>query len=89
MAQSKELVAASATPMILAVLSRGDSYGYAIIQEIKGAIREPDRMDRRDALPRSAPLGKPGIRRVGMACGRIGEEETLLPNPQDGSEGAQ
>lgn len=35
MAQSKELVAASATPMILAVLSRGESYGYAIIQEIK------------------------------------------------------
>ena len=35
MSQSKELVAASATPMILAVLSRGESYGYAIIQEIK------------------------------------------------------
>jgi len=32
---SKELVAASATPMILSVLSRGESYGYAIIQEIK------------------------------------------------------
>ena len=35
MSQSKELVAASATPMILCVLSRGESYGYAIIQEIK------------------------------------------------------
>lgn len=35
MSQSKELVAASATPMILSVLSRGESYGYAIIQEIK------------------------------------------------------
>ena len=35
MAQSKELVAASATSMILAVLSRGESYGYAIIQEIR------------------------------------------------------
>ena len=32
---SKELVAASATPMILSVLSRGENYGYAIIQEIK------------------------------------------------------
>jgi PadR family transcriptional regulator PadR len=39
MSQSKELVAASATPMILSVLSRGESYGYAIIQEIK-AISE-------------------------------------------------
>jgi PadR family transcriptional regulator, regulatory protein PadR len=31
---SKELVAASATPMILSVLARGESYGYAIIQEV-------------------------------------------------------
>lgn len=35
MSQSRELVAASATPMILSILSRGESYGYAIIQEIK------------------------------------------------------
>ena len=32
---TKELVAASAEPMILALLTRGESYGYAIIQEIK------------------------------------------------------
>ena len=31
----KELVAASAEPMILALLAKGESYGYAIIQEIK------------------------------------------------------
>src|SRR5215475_13767104 len=31
----KELVAASAEPMILALLARGESYGYAIIQEIR------------------------------------------------------
>src|SRR5687767_2431048 len=30
----KELVAASAEPLILALLSQGESYGYAIIQEI-------------------------------------------------------
>ena len=30
----KELVAASAEPFILALLSKGESYGYAIIQEI-------------------------------------------------------
>lgn len=30
----KELVAASAEPLILALLSKGESYGYAIIQEI-------------------------------------------------------
>lgn len=31
----KDLIAASATPLILAVLSRGDSYGYAIIRDIR------------------------------------------------------
>jgi DNA-binding PadR family transcriptional regulator len=31
----KELVAASAEPLILSLLSKGESYGYAIIQEIK------------------------------------------------------
>ena len=35
MSQNKELVAASATPIILSILTRGESYGYAIIQEIK------------------------------------------------------
>ncbi len=31
----KELVAASAEPLILSLLSKGESYGYAIIQEVK------------------------------------------------------
>ena len=31
----KELVAASAEPLILSLLEQGESYGYAIIQEIK------------------------------------------------------
>jgi PadR family transcriptional regulator PadR len=31
----KELVAASAEPLVLSLLSEGDSYGYAIIQEIR------------------------------------------------------
>jgi DNA-binding PadR family transcriptional regulator len=34
---SKDLVAASARPLILAILARGDSYGYAIIQEVRAA----------------------------------------------------
>jgi transcriptional regulator len=32
---AKELVAASTEPMILSLLSRGESYGYALIQEVK------------------------------------------------------
>ena len=35
----KELVAASAEPLILSLLSEGESYGYAIIQEIKARSR--------------------------------------------------
>ena len=31
----KELVAASAEPLILSLLANGENYGYAIIQEIK------------------------------------------------------
>ena len=31
----KELVAASAEPLILSLLAKGESYGYAIIQEIR------------------------------------------------------
>jgi len=32
---SKELVAASATPIVLSILTKGESYGYAIIQEVR------------------------------------------------------
>jgi DNA-binding PadR family transcriptional regulator len=32
---SKELVAASSKPMILAILARGESYGYAIIHQVR------------------------------------------------------
>ncbi|GAB3132940.1 helix-turn-helix transcriptional regulator [Tsukamurella serpentis] len=31
----KDLVAASATPLVLSILSRGDSYGYAILTRVR------------------------------------------------------
>jgi PadR family transcriptional regulator, regulatory protein PadR len=31
---NKDLVAASATPLVLAILAQGDSYGYAIIKRV-------------------------------------------------------
>ncbi len=34
MALGKDLVAASATPLVLAILAEGDSYGYAIIKRV-------------------------------------------------------
>jgi len=36
----KELVAASAEPLVLSLLEQGESYGYAIIQEIRGRSEE-------------------------------------------------
>ena len=33
----KDLVAASTTPIVLSLLSHGDSYGYAIIEEVRKA----------------------------------------------------
>ncbi|MEO8706498.1 MAG: helix-turn-helix transcriptional regulator [Kofleriaceae bacterium] len=32
---AKDLVAASATPLLLAILQKGPSYGYAIIQQVR------------------------------------------------------
>ena len=45
---SKDLVAASATPLVLAILARGDSYGYAILKRVSelsgGALTWTDGM---------------------------------------------
>ncbi|MGH7584411.1 MAG: PadR family transcriptional regulator [Gemmatimonadales bacterium] len=32
---NKDLIAASATPIVLAILAEGDSYGYAILQRVR------------------------------------------------------
>ncbi len=32
---SKELIAASTRPMLLAILAKGESYGYAIIEQVR------------------------------------------------------
>jgi DNA-binding PadR family transcriptional regulator len=32
---SKDLIAASSTPLVLAILAAGDSYGYAILQRVR------------------------------------------------------
>ncbi|MFP4623806.1 MAG: PadR family transcriptional regulator [Gemmatimonadota bacterium] len=35
MSIGKDLVAASSTPLVLAILAEGDSYGYAILQRVR------------------------------------------------------
>jgi DNA-binding PadR family transcriptional regulator len=48
MSIGKDLVAASATPLVLAILSEGESYGYAIIKRVEelseGELRWTDGM---------------------------------------------
>src|SRR5687767_967340 len=44
----KELVAASTEPLILSLLSQGESYGYAIIQDIK--TRSKDQIEWTDGM---------------------------------------
>lgn len=36
---SKDLMAASSTPLVLAILSEGDSYGYAILKRVQALSR--------------------------------------------------
>ena len=36
---NKDLVAASSTPIVLAILAEGDSYGYAILQRVRDLSR--------------------------------------------------
>jgi PadR family transcriptional regulator PadR len=50
----KDLVAASATPLVLAILAEGDSYGYAIIKRV-AELSGGHLLDRRHALSRAAP----------------------------------
>lgn len=35
MTLNRELIAASTTPLVLAILSRGDGYGYALIKKVR------------------------------------------------------
>jgi DNA-binding PadR family transcriptional regulator len=45
---NKDLIAASSTPIVLAILAEGDSYGYAILQRVRelsgGQLRWTDGM---------------------------------------------
>ena len=46
---SKDLMAASSTPIVLGILAEADSYGYAILQRVRelsgGTIERPANMD--------------------------------------------
>src|SRR5262247_2707469 len=45
---NKDLIAASSTPIVLAILAAGDSYGYAILQRVRDL--SSGRMEWRDGM---------------------------------------
>jgi PadR family transcriptional regulator PadR len=45
---SKDLIAASSTPIVLAILAEGDSYGYAILERVR--ILSAGRMEWTDGM---------------------------------------
>lgn len=67
----KELVAASAEPLVLSLLAKGESYGYAIIQEIKA--RSQNKMEWTDGMLYPV-LHR--LERKGLIKARWGESET-------------
>jgi len=79
----KELVAASAEPLILSLLAQGESYGYAILQEIK--TRSENRMEWTDGmlypvLHRLELKGQIKSRWVEAESGRKRKYYTLQPD---------
>jgi DNA-binding PadR family transcriptional regulator len=82
----KDLVAASATPLVLAILSEGESYGYAIIQRVGelsgGELAWTDgmvypllhRLERRELVEAVWGLSETGRRRKYYRITQKGEE---------------
>jgi DNA-binding PadR family transcriptional regulator len=82
----KDLVAASATPLVLAILSEGESYGYAIIKRVAelsgGELQWTDgmlypllhRLERNDLVEAFWGQSESGRRRKYYRLTRAGEE---------------
>ena len=74
----KELVAASAEPLILSLLAKGESYGYAIIQEVKARSGRQIELDGRNALPGVAPDGTSRLDQIALGRKRNRAEAEIL-----------
>lgn len=80
----KELVAASAEPLILSLLAKGESYGYAIIQEIK--TRSQNQMEWTDGMlyPVLHRLEKKGLVESRWAAAETGRKRKYYSLKKDG-----
>ena len=90
----KDLVAASATPLVLAILSEGESYGYAIIKRVEelssGEMRWTDgmlypvlhRLERNGLVKASWGRAESGRRRKYYHLTAQGSEELTIQKRQ-------
>jgi DNA-binding PadR family transcriptional regulator len=91
---SKDLVAASATPLVLAILAEGDSYGYAIIKRVaelsRGQLQWTDgmlypvlhRLERQDLVVAKWGVSDSGRRRKYYRITRLGEAQLAAQREQ-------
>ena len=83
---SKDLVAASSTPLVLSILAEGDSYGYAILRRVRelsgGAIEWTDGM-LYPVLHRLERLGHIEARWEVAETGRQRKYYRLTPNGRE------
>ncbi len=91
---SKDLIAASSTPLVLAILSEGDSYGYAILQRVRelsgGQMTWTDgmlypvlhRLDRQGHIEARWELAENGRRRRYYRITTLGHEQLARERQQ-------
>ena len=91
---NKDLVAASATPLVLAILTEGDSYGYAIIKRVNelsgGHLRWTDgmlypvlhRLERQDLVTAKWGASESGRRRKYYRITRVGRAQLVAQRQQ-------
>jgi DNA-binding PadR family transcriptional regulator len=91
---NKDLVAASATPLVLAILGEGDSYGYAIIKRVaelsRGHLQWTDgmlypvlhRLERQDLVAAKWGLSDTGRKRKYYRITKLGREQLAAQKEQ-------
>jgi PadR family transcriptional regulator, regulatory protein PadR len=90
----KDLVAASATPLVLAILAEGDSYGYAIIKRVAelsdGHLKWTDgmlypvlhRLERQGVVAAKWGVSKSGRRRKYYHITKLGRAQLATQKQQ-------
>jgi DNA-binding PadR family transcriptional regulator len=90
----KDLVAASATPLVLAILAEGDSYGYAIIKRVAelsgGHLQWTDgmlypvlhRLERQDLVAAQWSVSESGRRRKYYRITKEGQAQLAAQKEQ-------